>query len=111
MKRLYRSQTDIMIAGVCAGLADYLSVDVTIVRLVFVLLLFFMSGGFWIYLALWIIMPVAPTASQDSIDVEAQPTPPAEEAPKKIAADSKAKSEPAPKKEEAEPSSNGTSSS
>jgi len=108
MKRLYRSQTDVMIAGVCAGLADYLGVDVTIVRLLFVLLLFFMSGGFWIYLALWIIMPVAPTASQDSIDVEAQPI---EEAPKKIAADSKAKSKPAPKKEEAGPSSDGPSSS
>ena len=94
MKKLYRSQSDVMIAGVCAGLADYLGVDVTIVRLVFVLLLFFMSSGFWIYLALWIIMPVAPSASQDSLDVEAKPV---EETPRKIAAETKPKSKPAAK--------------
>lgn len=94
MKKLYRSQSDVMIAGVCAGLADYMSVDVTLVRVAFVALLFLMSGGFWIYLALWIIMPVAPSSSPDSLDVEAKPV---EETPRKIAAESKPKSKPAAK--------------
>ena len=37
MKKLYRSRTDVMIAGVCGGLAKYLDIDPTAVRLVFVL--------------------------------------------------------------------------
>ena len=88
MKKLYRSQSDVMIAGVCSGLADYLGVDVTIIRLVFVLLFFTMTGGFWIYLALWIIMPVAPSENLESVDVQAKPE---DATPKKIAASTKAK--------------------
>jgi phage shock protein C len=59
-KRLYRSRTDMMLGGVCGGLAKYLDVDPTIVRLIFVLLLFIGGGGFWIYLVLWLITPVEP---------------------------------------------------
>lgn len=54
--RLERSRSDKMIAGVCGGLARYLSVDSTIVRVVFVLLAF--SGpGLLIYPLLWLVMP------------------------------------------------------
>jgi len=50
-----------MIAGVCGGAADYLKVDPTIVRLVFVLLAFFgASAGIWIYLIAAIIVPNEP---------------------------------------------------
>jgi phage shock protein C len=59
-KRLFRSRTDMMLGGVCGGLAKYLNVDPTVVRLVFVLLLFIGGGGFWIYLVLWLITPVEP---------------------------------------------------
>jgi phage shock protein C len=59
-KRLFRSRTDVMLGGVCGGLAKYLNVDPTIVRLVFVLLLFIGGSGFWIYLVLWLITPVEP---------------------------------------------------
>ena len=38
MKKLYRSNSDRMIAGVCAGLADYINIDPTIVRLIFMIL-------------------------------------------------------------------------
>ncbi len=49
-----------MIAGVCAGIADYLNWDITMVRIVYVLLTFFtaFSGGI-VYLILWLVMPEA----------------------------------------------------
>ncbi len=59
-KRLYRSNTDKMIAGVCGGLAKYLGVDPTVVRLVFLLLFFVGGSAIPIYLILWIITPQEP---------------------------------------------------
>jgi len=58
-KRLMRSRKDRMIAGVCGGLANYMSVDPTIVRLVFALATFFtvVFPGILIYLVMWIIIP------------------------------------------------------
>lgn len=56
-KRLYRSQTDRQVAGVCGGLADYFNVDATLVRIIFLLLFFGMGNGFIIYAVLWMIMP------------------------------------------------------
>jgi phage shock protein PspC (stress-responsive transcriptional regulator) len=46
-----------MIAGVCGGLAAYLDIDSTLVRLAFAILLFASGIGFPIYLILWVIMP------------------------------------------------------
>ena len=57
-KRLSRSNNK-MIGGVCAGLADYLGLDPTIVRIVWVLMLFFAGFGILLYLIHWIIMPKA----------------------------------------------------
>ena len=59
-KKLTRSNNR-MIAGVCAGIADYFNWDITLVRIVYVLLSFFpvFSGGI-VYLVLWLIMPEAP---------------------------------------------------
>ena len=54
---LYRSKTDRMIAGVCGGLARRFSVNVTWVRLAFVLFTLLGGAGFLLYLFLWIIMP------------------------------------------------------
>ena len=45
--------------GVCAGIADYMDVDSTVIRLAFVLLLFFAGGGVLLYLILALIMPKA----------------------------------------------------
>jgi phage shock protein C len=79
-KRLFRSRTDVMLGGVCGGLAKYLSVDPTVVRLVFVLLLFIGGGGFWIYLVLWLITPVEPRIESGEVvevrssKVESMPT-------------------------------------
>jgi phage shock protein PspC (stress-responsive transcriptional regulator) len=56
-RRLYKSETDSMVAGVCGGLAEYLDVDPVLVRLAFVLLIFAGGIGVIAYIALWIIMP------------------------------------------------------
>jgi phage shock protein C len=55
--KLVRSDTDKMIAGICGGLAEYLSIDPVFVRLAFVILLFASGIGFPIYLILWVVMP------------------------------------------------------
>jgi len=76
MKKLYRNNSDVMIAGVCSGLAKYFDVDPTAIRLAFVLLLFIGFGGLWIYLVLWIIMPLDPGEESGAVEVKpAQKTP------------------------------------
>jgi phage shock protein PspC (stress-responsive transcriptional regulator) len=64
-KRLYRIEEGEMVAGVCNGLAAYFSIDPTIVRLVFVVLLVLSTGFFAIaYLLLVFIVPKAKTAEE-----------------------------------------------
>ena len=60
-KKLYRNTNQQMIAGVCSGLADYFNLDVTVVRLIFVLLFFLGGNGILIYILLWILTPVRPS--------------------------------------------------
>ena len=55
--KLYRSNTEKIIGGVSGGLADYLNIDVVIIRIIFVLLALFGGGGVLIYLILWIAIP------------------------------------------------------
>lgn len=57
-KRLTRVEDGRMIAGVCAGLAKYLGIDATVVRLLFALLTIFVGGGILLYLILWLVMPM-----------------------------------------------------
>lgn len=59
-KKLHRSQRDKIIAGVCAGLAEYFAVDPTIVRLIFILITLLWGSGILIYLILWLLMPKNP---------------------------------------------------
>ncbi len=60
-KKLYRSNTDKMIAGVCGGLGQYFGVDPTLIRLIFALLVVFGVGsGILLYLILAIGMPLEP---------------------------------------------------
>jgi len=56
-KRLYRSKDDRMIAGVCAGLAEYIDIDPTIVRLLFALGLIAGGATFWAYLVMMMVVP------------------------------------------------------
>jgi len=58
-RKLFRNEHDKMIAGVASGLADYMQVEVTIIRLLFALSAIFMAGGGLIaYIIMWIIVPV-----------------------------------------------------
>lgn len=59
-KRLYRSRSNVMIGGVCAGLADYFNLDPTVVRLIFVLLALLGGHGVLVYLILWLVVPLQP---------------------------------------------------
>lgn len=60
-KKLYRSRTDSMIAGVCGGLAEYFNVDTILVRIAAVVLALTAHGaGLLAYLIFWIIVPQKP---------------------------------------------------
>ena len=56
-KRLTKSRTDRKLCGVCGGLAEYLNIDPTIVRLIWVLLMFAAGTGFLAYIIAALIMP------------------------------------------------------
>jgi phage shock protein C len=77
-RRLMRSSTDVKVAGVCAGFAEYLDWDPTIVRLVWVVVGIF-TGIFPALIAYgvgWAIMPVAPRPTPmaaPTTDAGAQP--------------------------------------
>ena len=61
MKRLYKSQTNKMICGVCGGVAEYLNIDPTIVRLIWAVLILAVGTGLLAYILAAIIMPDGPT--------------------------------------------------
>ena len=58
-RRLCRSQ-DSIIAGVCAGVAEYFGLDVSLVRIATLLLILFGGLSLWVYIILWLIVPKAP---------------------------------------------------
>ena len=62
MKKLYKSSTDRKIAGVCGGIAEYLGVDSTLVRVITVILMMCAGSGLLAYIAAAVIMPEAETA-------------------------------------------------
>lgn len=53
----YRNSNDKVLGGVCSGLAHYLRIDATIVRLLFALISLGYGAGFLIYIVLWIVLP------------------------------------------------------
>ena len=67
-KRLYRSESDRMIWGVCGGLAEYFGIDPIIVRIVAVLLIFARGIGLLAYLVLAIVVPRKGSKSDEPID-------------------------------------------
>lgn len=61
MKRLYKSQTNKMLCGVCGGVAEYLNIDPTIIRLIWAVLILAVGTGLLAYILAAIIMPDNPT--------------------------------------------------
>ena len=57
MKKLYRSETNKMIAGVCGGIAEYFDIDATLVRLGFAVFSIIGGSGILLYLAAEIMIP------------------------------------------------------
>ncbi|MDO4286732.1 MAG: PspC domain-containing protein [Eubacteriales bacterium] len=59
-RRLYRLEEGKMICGVCAGIAEYLNMDVTIIRLIALLIVLWGGSGLIFYIIAAIVMPVKP---------------------------------------------------
>lgn len=72
-RRLYRSESDQMLGGVCGGLAEYLDVDSTLVRLIFVALALMGGPGVLLYIIMLIIVPsektVYPATASKTVEV------------------------------------------
>ena len=64
VKKLFRNPDDKRIGGVCSGLALFFDIDVVLIRVIFLIGLFFGSAGVWVYLAIWIAAPEAKTATE-----------------------------------------------
>lgn len=58
-KKLYRSETNKMVAGVCGGLGEYFNIDPTLIRLIWAVLTVFtvIFGGIVLYILATIIIP------------------------------------------------------
>lgn len=56
-RTLRRPRNNRVIAGVCGGLGEYFGIDPTIVRIIFVLLIFFPLPAVIPYVILWLVMP------------------------------------------------------
>lgn len=63
-KKLYLDVESRKLGGVCSGIAAYMDIDVTIVRIIFLALILCGSFGLWLYLIIWIVAPKALTPAQ-----------------------------------------------
>ena len=70
-KKLTRSRTEKKIAGVCGGFADYLGLDVTLMRILWLMLAVFGGWGLLGYIIAWIVMPIEPATQAAAVTVSA----------------------------------------
>lgn len=69
--RLYRSETDKMLGGVCGGIAEVYDLDPSLVRIGALLLVFGMGSGLLAYLLAWLIIPSeSEVKKRDTVEVE-----------------------------------------
>ncbi len=64
VKKMFRNPDDRVLGGVASGVAAYFGADITVIRLLFVLSIFLGGTGFFIYIILWIITPLARTITE-----------------------------------------------
>jgi phage shock protein C len=75
-RRLYRSRRDSVLGGVAGGVAEYLDVDPSIVRVIWAILAIVTGGIFLLlYIVMWIVVPESPTAGYAPPPSAAQPPP------------------------------------
>ena len=67
-KKLCKSRKNKMIGGVCGGLADYLNMDPTLVRIIAVILCLIKGVGFFVYLIACIVMPYDEEFSDEDME-------------------------------------------
>ena len=69
-KKLYKSNSDQKLDGVCAGIAKFFGVDPTLIRLIWAIASLAMGGGILLYLICAIILPREPEDNDDFVEVE-----------------------------------------
>jgi len=65
-KKISRSETDRVLAGVAGGLGEYFQIDPVIIRLIFILLTIFGGGGVLAYIILWLLIPSRKNTGRNS---------------------------------------------
>jgi phage shock protein C len=73
-RRLYRSRSDRVMGGVCGGLAQFFTIDVTIIRLLFLFAALFGGTSLLVYLVMLLVVPEEPLPKNDVISVTAAET-------------------------------------
>lgn len=63
-RKFYRNPYDKMVGGVCGGLSTYFNIDLTIIRIIFVVWGFLAGSGLVVYIILWLVAPLAVTGAQ-----------------------------------------------
>ena len=71
--RIYRSNRDIILGGVCAGVGEYFDIDPTIVRIIWAIA-FFSGFGFLAYIIAWIVIPRRPFISEPQPKAYTEPS-------------------------------------
>lgn len=66
-RRLYRSRRDRRLAGVAGGIGEYLEIDPTVVRILWVLSIFFGGLGIFLYIVMAFIVPLEPLPAPDPV--------------------------------------------
>lgn len=60
MKKLYKSETDKKLCGVCGGIAEYFGIDSTVIRLIWAILILWLGTGILAYILAALILPDRP---------------------------------------------------
>lgn len=63
-KRLFRDPDNTALGGVCSGIAAYFDVDITLIRVIFLIGLICGGLAFWVYIIMWIVVPKASTIAE-----------------------------------------------
>lgn len=69
-KKLYRSETHVIIGGVAGGLGEYFEVDPALIRVIFIVLVLAGGSGVFLYLVLWLVLPKKSHVKQGALTKE-----------------------------------------